>query len=530
MKYGTVIKKSAAILIAVLTAACMASCSVDDKLPEKAGDIISIDENGIITVKDNNNKTYLYKAISENNEPDERINVKSFGATGDGKTDDTVAFSAAIAVLKNGGTLYIPEGKYLITAPIIIPGSTTVCGTGANAVIVYKREQSQTDLKSDISCFLIKDGADSVTIKNLAIKYEGNFFGEAGQSYSGKISGIYAGAVSDLYISNVAISGFNSCGIDLSGGNSGEKALRITVENSYLHHNRNAGLMMSNVYGVLITANTMEYNGCEADGKVGCGCAADRAANTENVLVISNSINYNYCRGIDVNAGAKILIDGNTCKANRLCGIYAEGKNTTDVVITNNIISDMNYTKTIPQGYGSVTGISFGAADEEDTSLYQNFTVSNNVIRNISVGSAETAIPLYCFASNKKGNIKITENTIDCDVIDSIFSINRDSKIEDHELNVVFSDNQITVKSLKSNGLLLIFKKLIFDGNQIKIIKTSDTVSVNILSGAANGEMIYCNNIISTDKSSVNEYALNSESGMAAIVMKNNIYNGVIAN
>ncbi|MPM34722.1 hypothetical protein SDC9_81309 [bioreactor metagenome] len=97
-------------------------------------------------------------------------------------------------------------------------------------------------------------------------------------------------------------------------------------------------------------------------------------------------------------------------------------------------------------------------------------------------------------------------------------------------MNVDFSDNQITVKALKSNGLLLIFKKLIFDGNQIKIIKTSDTVSVNILSGAANGEMIYCNNIISTDKSSVNEYALNSESGMAAIVMKNNIYNGVIAN
>lgn len=43
------------------------------------------------------------------------INVKdiSFGAKGDGVTDDTVAIQAAIDYMSHGGTLYFPEGEYI---------------------------------------------------------------------------------------------------------------------------------------------------------------------------------------------------------------------------------------------------------------------------------------------------------------------------------------------------------------------------------------------------------------------------------
>ena len=44
-------------------------------------------------------------------------NVKSYGAKGDGATDDTVAFSTAIA---SGKDLFIPDGEYLITGAINI--------------------------------------------------------------------------------------------------------------------------------------------------------------------------------------------------------------------------------------------------------------------------------------------------------------------------------------------------------------------------------------------------------------------------
>jgi septum formation inhibitor MinC len=44
-------------------------------------------------------------------------NVKSYGAKGDGTTDDTAAFSSAIA---SGSDLYIPDGEYIITGAIDI--------------------------------------------------------------------------------------------------------------------------------------------------------------------------------------------------------------------------------------------------------------------------------------------------------------------------------------------------------------------------------------------------------------------------
>lgn len=44
-------------------------------------------------------------------------NVKSYGAKGDGSTDDTAAFSAAIA---SGKDLFIPDGEYIITGAINI--------------------------------------------------------------------------------------------------------------------------------------------------------------------------------------------------------------------------------------------------------------------------------------------------------------------------------------------------------------------------------------------------------------------------
>lgn len=52
----------------------------------------------------------------------ERVSVADFGAVGDGVTDDTTAFNNAVAALvaKGGGTLYIPEGKFLLEGTVVI--------------------------------------------------------------------------------------------------------------------------------------------------------------------------------------------------------------------------------------------------------------------------------------------------------------------------------------------------------------------------------------------------------------------------
>lgn len=66
------------------------------------------------------------------------VNVRSFGAVGDGIADDTAAISNAIANLTEGSTLYLPQGKYRVTSLPAVPSYVTVYGDGTDASqIVY---------------------------------------------------------------------------------------------------------------------------------------------------------------------------------------------------------------------------------------------------------------------------------------------------------------------------------------------------------------------------------------------------------
>ena len=58
------------------------------------------------------------------------VNVKDFGAVGDGVADDTAAIQAAIdaAYLRGGGTIYFPTGKYIVSSSIIVPQRVTLVG------------------------------------------------------------------------------------------------------------------------------------------------------------------------------------------------------------------------------------------------------------------------------------------------------------------------------------------------------------------------------------------------------------------
>ena len=66
------------------------------------------------------------------------VNVKDFGAVGNGVADDTVAIQAFFNSFTNGGTGFIPQGTYKITAPLTLtinPGGFSIEGAGANSTI-----------------------------------------------------------------------------------------------------------------------------------------------------------------------------------------------------------------------------------------------------------------------------------------------------------------------------------------------------------------------------------------------------------
>ena len=61
--------------------------------------------------------------------PPSQVNVRDYGAKGDGVTDDTQAFTDAMAaVAEHGGTVSVPVGNYMIKSHISIPSKVTLEG------------------------------------------------------------------------------------------------------------------------------------------------------------------------------------------------------------------------------------------------------------------------------------------------------------------------------------------------------------------------------------------------------------------
>lgn len=104
------------------------------------------------------------------------VNVKDFGATGDGVTDDTLAIQAAINYLSPlGGTLYIPKGAYIVSdadadnACLVITAPIQVLGDGA----FYTSIQPAASVGSAVNTILVNpnSGYDQtlMSFKNLSL-------------------------------------------------------------------------------------------------------------------------------------------------------------------------------------------------------------------------------------------------------------------------------------------------------------------------------------------------------------------------
>ena len=86
--------------------------------------------------------TKLYVDSHAGSDASRFINVLDYGAIGDGVADDTAALNAATAAAKTlngrkGGTVFLPAGTYLVSAPISIYSSVNLMGEGWSVDNVY---------------------------------------------------------------------------------------------------------------------------------------------------------------------------------------------------------------------------------------------------------------------------------------------------------------------------------------------------------------------------------------------------------
>lgn len=54
--------------------------------------------------------------------------LQDFGAVGDGVADDTQAFLGAVDAIGRQGTIFVPQGRYIITQQINIPNRVVIRG------------------------------------------------------------------------------------------------------------------------------------------------------------------------------------------------------------------------------------------------------------------------------------------------------------------------------------------------------------------------------------------------------------------
>jgi hypothetical protein len=107
----------------------------------------------------------------------DKIDVRAYGAKGDGVTDDTKAIKAAVKVLNNkypygtpflgggGVALYFPPGVYIISEPIVIENSCYLVGAGSDQCTAVK-------LADNSNCDMFVIGTDTVT-KPVSVWFQG---------------------------------------------------------------------------------------------------------------------------------------------------------------------------------------------------------------------------------------------------------------------------------------------------------------------------------------------------------------------
>lgn len=147
-----------------------------------------------------------FKRVIENS-----INVKWFGAKGDGVTDDTQAFLKAFRLLKNGVqnsnfTLYIPGGKYVITQKLESKNSANhfiIRGDGeVNTLLVWAGTSPGQDFIRLVNAWQVKlidfamAGQNNVNMPRRMINF-----------YKTSTTG-QDGAVQDCLIENVTLAGY----------------------------------------------------------------------------------------------------------------------------------------------------------------------------------------------------------------------------------------------------------------------------------------------------------------------------------
>jgi hypothetical protein len=216
------------------------------------------------------------------------INVKDYGATGDGTTDDTAAIQAAIAVaIDQNRVIYFPKGTYIITQIVWNPPGyarmPNWIGDGPTVSVLKRKTGSAFDsmviLGSSASTFFLLcsitgigfDGRDKATTNKAVEAF--NWIRSSMQDckFINAVEGFYSNGGIDVEVVN-CIADSNTRGIKFEtfasmAGNSYPNLIKI--QNCGIYTNSGWGIWFDSGRFCTVENNDIEGNGTVADGNSG---------------------------------------------------------------------------------------------------------------------------------------------------------------------------------------------------------------------------------------------------------------------
>ena len=192
------------------------------------------------------------------------VNVKDYGATGDGSTDDTTAIQTALAAIPSEGAgIYFPAGEYLVSDFLVVPSNTKLFGDGPSSVIVVDGHLPSaqigllrmTAVENVEICSLKLLGTGTWTATPFPNPYgAGNRVGFTTGDYGITVSNSGATPYQNISVHHCHISGFD-VGIQFIGG---DVSSGFIVSDCVIENVGRAGIYVFNSDRFLITNNRIQ--------------------------------------------------------------------------------------------------------------------------------------------------------------------------------------------------------------------------------------------------------------------------------
>lgn len=240
-------------------------------------------------------------------------NVRSYGARGDGATDDTASIQAAIdaATADGGGVVYIPTGTYVLTSAVVLKNHVALQGDGLNQTVLQQTSTTEHGISTT--------NVEIVEIRNLMVDGPGTGSGQ----------GIHMAGDTIIYtfyvtMRNVMVRQFGGTGISL------DDPVMVDMHNVTSKENGVEGFhIQCSDYGTVGTSVTLTTcyahnntagNGFRLTNMVYTSLISCGSDNNVNGYKIEDSevVTLNGC-GAEVNTGDGVqIIDGNCLTINGL--------------------------------------------------------------------------------------------------------------------------------------------------------------------------------------------------------------------